>query len=80
MTFSFQHPHMLPAHMLGLIPPLPFTLQIAREVSMMTRFQHPHLVRAYHYVTWSSAAAADPGELLEVRHGQRFDRRFDQRV
>jgi hypothetical protein len=41
--------------------------QIAREVSMMMRFQHPHLVRAYHYVTWSSAAAADAGDLPEVR-------------
>lgn len=33
---------------------------------MMMRFQHPHLVRAYHYVTWSSAAAADQGGMPEV--------------
>ncbi|WIA20508.1 hypothetical protein OEZ85_004906 [Tetradesmus obliquus] len=39
--------------------------QIASEVSMMMRFQHPHLVRAYHYVTWSSAAAADQGGMPE---------------
>jgi serine/threonine protein kinase len=54
--------------------------QIAREVSMMMRFQHPHLVRAYHYVTWSSAAAAaDPGDLPEVSRHNMFDW-FDQHV
>ncbi|WIA29581.1 hypothetical protein OEZ86_012073 [Tetradesmus obliquus] len=32
--------------------------QVASEVELMMKFDHPHLIKAYHYVTWGSAGVS----------------------
>lgn len=40
------------SHLMASLP------QVANEVELMMKFDHPNLVKAYHYVTWGSSGVS----------------------